>query len=568
MTLITGPNLGQLVHGDPGEEHYAHLIKQWRALDALVQARVKSASTTTPPAAPVDGDCYIVPAGATGAWAGHMTSIARWSALLKEWEFYIPQPGWMVWVSDAQGRYQFGGAAWGVVPIDGEWLQAIADIAAQVPDGRVYASVAEGVEAVGDDQQFWVRQVAPRDGRDLYRRTGAVAVYEGVSMAGGEEVERIANVAGSELSLELDDIRIVCDELGHMVMRLRGDGTQELLGLRVANYEIQQSDDGSAKASGELIFEDVVSTKAVQLYGEYADAVRVVCDEAGHVIYVEWPDGRIQSTEGGSGSTLPGARYIGLWVMPDSVPGRMPPGFTCTGLDRITRGAFSRCWVVGDDGRLADSGSSPYVPRIHIMDPECRRILATIDPGYSGASLQGVAVDTSGAADTLWVATARNDRIIHLALDGSEISGDVIDWVYTSRPNGVAYDPVNHAVWVTPISGNTARLIACDPNISPRVIREVSLANTSPDQLHYDSERELLYYSTGGNGANGTVRVYRLADDVDVPVYSAIPYAQAIEGIFIDRDTGTLYVANDAGFHVSGRPQLNCMLRYAVPLIN
>jgi hypothetical protein len=50
-------------------------------------ASVKSATTTTPPASPADGDTYYVPTGATGAWAGHAGEIATWDAEEAAWQF-------------------------------------------------------------------------------------------------------------------------------------------------------------------------------------------------------------------------------------------------------------------------------------------------------------------------------------------------------------------------------------------------------------------------------------------------------------------------------------------------
>lgn len=45
---------------------------------------------TAPPGSPADGDAYIVPAAATGAWAGMTDEIAVWRADSSSWEFYDP----------------------------------------------------------------------------------------------------------------------------------------------------------------------------------------------------------------------------------------------------------------------------------------------------------------------------------------------------------------------------------------------------------------------------------------------------------------------------------------------
>lgn len=70
---------------------------------------------------------------------------------------------------------------------------AAADLSKAVANGRVYTSVAEGLASptVANGAQFWVRQTAPLTGQDLYRRSGSVAVFEGVSIAGSGEVKSV-----------------------------------------------------------------------------------------------------------------------------------------------------------------------------------------------------------------------------------------------------------------------------------------------------------------------------------------------------------------------------------------
>ncbi len=52
--------------------------------------RVISRSTLAPPGAPVNNDTYIVPAGATGAWATHTDKLATWSAATAAWVLTTP----------------------------------------------------------------------------------------------------------------------------------------------------------------------------------------------------------------------------------------------------------------------------------------------------------------------------------------------------------------------------------------------------------------------------------------------------------------------------------------------
>lgn len=89
-------------------------------LDLLVQASVESSTVTVPPATPLDGEAWIVPAGATGAWAGHDEEIAAFQA--GAWTFYDPAAGWQVF-DKAQGTLSiFSGTGWIAVAATGAGL--------------------------------------------------------------------------------------------------------------------------------------------------------------------------------------------------------------------------------------------------------------------------------------------------------------------------------------------------------------------------------------------------------------------------------------------------------------
>ncbi len=98
MALTTGPNLGLLVNGNAGEEHYALLMAQWRGFDVLVQCTVIDRDLDAPPGGPATGDAYLVGPAGSGAWTGQSLKIARWSG--SAWEFFAPRTGWKVYVQD------------------------------------------------------------------------------------------------------------------------------------------------------------------------------------------------------------------------------------------------------------------------------------------------------------------------------------------------------------------------------------------------------------------------------------------------------------------------------------
>ncbi|MEM8656971.1 MAG: DUF2793 domain-containing protein [Pseudomonadota bacterium] len=81
-------------------------------LDTLAQLRVVSAAVTSPPAGPIDGESYIVPAGAAGDWSGQAPKIAVFAN--GAWEFITPKTGWRAWNEASASEVQFNGLAWGV----------------------------------------------------------------------------------------------------------------------------------------------------------------------------------------------------------------------------------------------------------------------------------------------------------------------------------------------------------------------------------------------------------------------------------------------------------------------
>lgn len=84
-------------------------------VDALLQAVVLDRHRAAPPDGPAEGDCYIVAAGGTGAWAGQDGRLAAWYG---GWLFATPGAGWTVWVADESAALRHDGAGW--APASGE----------------------------------------------------------------------------------------------------------------------------------------------------------------------------------------------------------------------------------------------------------------------------------------------------------------------------------------------------------------------------------------------------------------------------------------------------------------
>ena len=58
----------------------------------------------------VDGDRYIVPAAATGVWAGKSNQIAV--RVASAWEYYIPKVGWLCFIEDEAVLSSYKVAGW------------------------------------------------------------------------------------------------------------------------------------------------------------------------------------------------------------------------------------------------------------------------------------------------------------------------------------------------------------------------------------------------------------------------------------------------------------------------
>jgi hypothetical protein len=94
-------------------------------LDALVHLAVQSRTLATPPTTPAEGERYLVPAAATGLWAGRSGQIAVFLAGV--WVFAVPREGWQLWVASENVALTYDGVAWiaGSVPTVLQNLQMV-----------------------------------------------------------------------------------------------------------------------------------------------------------------------------------------------------------------------------------------------------------------------------------------------------------------------------------------------------------------------------------------------------------------------------------------------------------
>lgn len=107
--IMAGQALKHITHNDALER-----------LDALVQPIVESAMLIAPPVTPLPGEAYLIPSGASGAWAGHADEIAAFQS--GAWRFYDPAPGWQVYDRNADALLVYSGAVWTPIASTGDGL--------------------------------------------------------------------------------------------------------------------------------------------------------------------------------------------------------------------------------------------------------------------------------------------------------------------------------------------------------------------------------------------------------------------------------------------------------------
>ncbi|WP_289150352.1 hypothetical protein [uncultured Salipiger sp.] len=249
-------------------------------------------------------------------------------------------------------------------------------------------------------------------------------------------------------------------------------------------------------------------------------------------------------------------------------------GYTCTGAALIPNGAFAGCIGNNNDGRTEETGpdsANPYEPMLVILAPDCKKKVAEIPYDFTGNSVQGIAFRTGVSPTTALVAAAGANKVWEVCLygDGVNAPGERIlgnEYTKTGSPNALAYDSAQDAMWVGLYASSTVELVDCDGTNPSRVLDTITLSAV-PDHFHLDEEYNLLFYTNGANGVDGTIRCYDLTSGVDFFVCT-VPYAQAIEGLVVDRANNRMIVFSDGRFHnVGTEPTLNIavFLEMAIP---
>lgn len=254
----------------------------------------------------------------------------------------------------------------------------------------------------------------------------------------------------------------------------------------------------------------------------------------------------------GMSATLSSAPISSV-ALPDAPGGAPGQGFTNTGLSRLSDGR----WVCGNHGTSGVAGdTAPRQSGVAILTSDMSALsvhYAAEDYVAGAGTVQGVVALPD---DSIWFTLKFQNTLVHIASDGALLSTLSLPFA----PNGIAYNTLTQRL-IVGRDGNTVTIV--DPG-DGAVDSTFTLPVSDPDQFCFDAGRNLLWYSAGVNGADGTVNARDLTDG---STHQALPLggSKAIEGIYIDQTENRLYVNNDAFFH-NGTSGGNAILTYPAPL--
>ena len=124
-----------------------------QSLDVLVAAAVEGLPLAAPPASPVVGNCYLVAAAATGAWAGKAHHLAAYTS--GGWRFIAPRDGLNAYVKSngataayRSGTWVIGDLSGSQVSVDGTKVVGARGAAIPNPSGGATVD-AEARTAIG-----------------------------------------------------------------------------------------------------------------------------------------------------------------------------------------------------------------------------------------------------------------------------------------------------------------------------------------------------------------------------------------------------------------------------------
>ncbi|MCH9691044.1 MAG: DUF2793 domain-containing protein [Gammaproteobacteria bacterium] len=111
MPAITDPNLALNYGWAPGESGWGtDMDTNLKRLGAIVSLSVIDRDLAEPPDNPGNGDRYLIPADATGAWSGKAEQVVV--RIADTWEYHTPKIGWLCYIEDEEMLSVFKATGW------------------------------------------------------------------------------------------------------------------------------------------------------------------------------------------------------------------------------------------------------------------------------------------------------------------------------------------------------------------------------------------------------------------------------------------------------------------------
>ncbi len=167
-----------LIQPAQAQKHVTH-NEALRLLDLMVQLSVTARAVTVPPVSPVLGDRYIVPAGASGAWAGQAGKIAMFETGV--WQFFTPLAGWQAYVVDEAAMATYTGTVWQTAAdVPPSFSQLGISATPDATDRLAVSSPGSLFDHAGDGHLMKLNKASATDSASLAFQTG----YSGRAMLG------------------------------------------------------------------------------------------------------------------------------------------------------------------------------------------------------------------------------------------------------------------------------------------------------------------------------------------------------------------------------------------------
>lgn len=152
-------------------QKHVTLNESLRTLDSLVQLSVKTRGLTSPPASPVEGHRYLIPASAGGAWSGWENAVAVY--VDGGWQRFQPQEGWQLYVKDENRFLVFDGSLWRAAAPDIQGLPLLGINATADTTNRLAVSAsATLLTHAGAGHQIKINKANPAATASLLFQTG------------------------------------------------------------------------------------------------------------------------------------------------------------------------------------------------------------------------------------------------------------------------------------------------------------------------------------------------------------------------------------------------------------